>query len=387
MSFPTGLTCLMKTRQIAEQRIEVIVMHMGIRLLLLACLVSTGCAHTVKSAPYVTQHVPRELQMMSLPEYRVAPPDVLIIEAIDNIRHPDSVLKAGDTVIIQVAYGLPMEILTQTDHPDEVRAAIELERSFKEINGNFLIDFEGNVDLGPFYGEIEIAGLNRDQAKAKIQEHLVTVGDLAEPKVSVSLIDITTRQPVGGEHLVRPDGTVSLGTYGSVYVSGLTVEEIRRVVEEYLKPHLNNPQVNVDVLAYNSKSYYVITDGGGYGEQVIRLPATGNETVLDAVAQIQGLSQVSSKNIWVARPAPAEMGVAQIMPVNWREIAAEGVTATNYQLMPGDRIYIQADRLIKLDNTFAKIISPVERVFGVVLLGDSMLDSFRMTGQQGGGGF
>ncbi|TWT49935.1 Polysaccharide biosynthesis/export protein [Thalassoglobus neptunius] len=360
-------------------------MHLGIRLLLLACMVFTGCAHTVKSQPYVTQGIPRELEMMSLPEYRVAPPDVLIIEAIDNIRHPNSLLMPGDTVFLQVAYGLPWEILTQTDSIDEVRAVIDVERSFKDINGNFLIDFEGNVDLGPFYGTVKIAGLSKEDAKQLIKDHLVASNDLAEPKVSLQLIDINAKQPVGGEHLIRPDGTVSLGSYGSVYVSGMTVDEIRHVVEEFLKPHLNQPQVNVDVLAYNSKSYYVITDGGGYGEQVIRLPATGNETVLDAVAQIEGLSQVSSKNIWVARPAPAGMGVAQILPVNWREIAAEGVTATNYQLMPGDRIYIQADRLIKLDNTFAKIISPVERVFGVILLGDSTWDSFYQIGNQGGG--
>ena len=28
----------------------------------------------------------------------------------------------------------------------------------------------------------------------------------------------------------------------------------------------------VDVLAYNSKRYYVIFDGGGYGEQVYLVP-------------------------------------------------------------------------------------------------------------------
>src|SRR5262249_33101479 len=61
-------------------------------------------------------------------------------------------------------------------------------------------------------------------------------------------------------------------------------------------------ELTLDVAAYNSKYYYVITDGAGYGEQVIRFPYTGNETVLDAVSQIQGLPAVSSKKrVWVAR--------------------------------------------------------------------------------------
>ena len=80
-------------------------------------------------------------------------------------------------------------------------------------------------------------------------------------------------------------------------------------------------QVAVDVLAYNSKVYFVIFDGGGFGQQVFRLPATGNETVLDAVSLVQGLAPISSKRrIWLARPAPANSGCSQILPVDWNAI-------------------------------------------------------------------
>ena len=62
----------------------------------------------------------------------------------------------------------------------------------------------------------------------------------------------------------------------------------------------------MDVVAYNSKVYYIITQGAGLGDSVRRLPVTGNETVLDAISQIGGLSQVSSKNIWIARPSASD---------------------------------------------------------------------------------
>src|SRR5437764_5776206 len=40
----------------------------------------------------------------------------------------------------------------------------------------------------------------------------------------------------------------------------------------------------------------LIFDGGGVGQTVIRLPVTGNETVLDAIAQLYGLSAVSNQD-------------------------------------------------------------------------------------------
>ena len=64
------------------------------------------------------------------------------------------------------------------------------------------------------------------------------------------------------------------------------------------------------------------------------------ETVLDAISQIQGLTQVSSKRIWIARPQPGGTPHDEILPVNWQEIAKGAATAMNYQVLPGDRIFV-----------------------------------------------
>ena len=66
----------------------------------------------------------------------------------------------------------------------------------------------------PAYGSVVVAGLTLDQAKAAIEQHLREHVKLLDPLVSVSLSDIAGKQPVSGEHLVRPDGTVGLGIYG-----------------------------------------------------------------------------------------------------------------------------------------------------------------------------
>jgi len=321
-------------------------------------------------APEPILDVPRELEMTTHPEYRVAAPDILLIEAVNNIRPPSSPLKAGDQVLVQIARGLPLEPdVMQDTSPLEYQAAVEFEQTFKTINAIYLVGANGTIDLGPYYGYYPVAGKTVEEAQRLILQELKGRFGLRDPQVALVLPDVAGKQAISGEHLVRPDGTISLGVYGSFFVAGMTLDEIKMQLEAYLSRSIHQPELSVDVLAYNSKTYYVVMDGGGYGERVMRLPCTGNETVLDAIAQVQGLSEVSSKDIWVVRPAPAGSQCAQVLDVNWNEIVAEGITTTNYQLLPGDRIYVEADRLISVDNALAKIISPVERMLGVVLLG------------------
>ncbi|HUG91135.1 MAG TPA: polysaccharide biosynthesis/export family protein [Planctomycetaceae bacterium] len=320
--------------------------------------------------------VPRELEKVSHPTYRVEPPDILLIDAVNNIRPPDAALRPGDGLTIRLANPEPLEPVDPQAHPLEAQLFLELQARFKFINGDYVVQPNGTIDLGPIYGAVSVAGLTTSDAAAAIRTHLTQYArdDMGQPagilmpQVEVTMPDLAGKQAITGEHLVRPDGTISLGIYGGVYVAGLTLAEVKQAVEEHLSEFVNNPEVNVDVLGYNSKVYYVITDGGGYGETVVRLPCTGNETVLDAIAEINGLSQVSSKRIWIARPSPAGVECAQILDVDYRAIAADGITTTNYQVLPGDRIYIQADQWITFDNVVSKVTAPLERLMGFTIL-------------------
>src|SRR5262249_21380636 len=113
-----------------------------------------------------------------------------------------------------------------------------------------------------------------------------------------------------------------------------------------------------------------ILDGAGNGQQVVRFPVTGKETVLDAIAQVNGMLPVSNKReICVARPVPGDTGEEQVLPVDWVSLTTRGQPQTNYQLRPGDRGYINSDSMVEFDTRLARILSPIERLFGVTLLG------------------
>jgi RNA polymerase sigma factor (sigma-70 family) len=114
--------------------------------------------------------------------------------------------------------------------------------------------------------------------------------DVIEPPdlVLVEVLEGLPGRPISGERLVRPDGKISLGFYGDVYVAGLTPLEVKEKVILHLRKYLNddalglvetdpntgNPKVDetgkvvtidpkdsnrvfVNVTAYNSRNYYI----------------------------------------------------------------------------------------------------------------------------------
>ena len=90
--------------------------------------------------------------------------------------------------------------------------------------------------------------------------------------------------------------------------------------------------------------------------------------MLDAISQINGLSQVSSRKLWVARPSAKDPKKGTVLPVDWEAITQRGIDATNYPLLPGDRVFIAEDHLVAMNNKLNKNIAPVERLLGLVSL-------------------
>lgn len=340
---------------------------LSVGMVLLACAAGCQTVHhsgvpqsTPMPAP-VPDSVPRELSKTILPSYVIEPPDILLIDALHIVPKPPYHLRTLDVLNIRV----------QPVHPEA------------PIDGVYPVQAGGRVDLGFHYGSAAVGGLTVEEAEQAIHEHLRDF--LAEPfVVSATLADTAARQQIAGEHLVGPDGTITLGAYGSVPVVGLTLAGAKQTIERHLAQYLENPEVSVDVYAYNSKVYYVITQGAGLGDRVYRFPVTGNETVLDAISQINGLDSVSSKRIWIARPTRTA-GKVQVLPVCWDAIAAQGSPASNYQLLPGDRVYIAQNRLIAFDTNLAKLTAPFERIMGFSLLGAETITRFSGNVLRGGG--
>ncbi len=64
--------------------------------------------------------------------------------------------------------------------------------------------------------------------------HLVEPPDL----VLVEVLEALPGRPISGERLVRPDGKISIGFYGDVYVKGLTPEQVKVAIIKHLRKFL-----------------------------------------------------------------------------------------------------------------------------------------------------
>jgi polysaccharide export outer membrane protein len=321
---------------------------------MLFLLTTSGCALLDHDCP--PPDVPRELAKVSLPPYVIESPDILTINALRLVPKPPYRIEPLDSLGINVTGTIPEQ----------------------PIQGVYPVEPTGKVNLGFTYGSVFVQGMTIEEAKVAIETHLKKA--LKPPfQASVVLSDTRAMLLIRGQHLVQTDGTVNLGLYGSVYVDNMTIPQAKEAIEHHLSQFLVNPEIALTVTGYNSKVFYLVTDGGGVaGEQITRLPMTGKTTVLDALGQVGGLPVHSAKCLmWLVRPAPAGTCDPLVLKVDYKGIVRHGETETNYQVLPGDRLYVKAAPLLTLDAYENRILNPFDRLLGSVLLVNGVISSFQ----------
>ena len=292
---------------------------------------------------------PRELSKVSLPTYRIEPPDTVQLEVLRLVPRSSYRIDTYDVLQIRVTGVLYRE----------------------PIDDFFLVNGDGIVTLWPTgaYGVVRVEGMTTAEAAVAIWRALRT--SFQNPAVTVQLARSASAQDISREYTVAPDGVIQLSCFGAVHLAGKTVAEARLAIQDHLAQFFDSPLLGVSVVGYYSKTYYVITAEAFMGEGIQRFPITGNETVLDAIGQLREVPRVSSKTMWIARPVPGGCQQEQILPVDWNAIAAGGETKTNYQILPGDRLYIVDDSLVATSNYLDFFTNPINGLLNLSLFGTS----------------
>ena len=143
-------------------------MPLSRRCCVLGDVPSSGCkTFLVQKQPFVPPEVPKELSKMNLPEYRVEPPDILLIEAVRAIPKPPYKAEPLDVLYVALANAIPNEPLA----------------------GQISVEPDGTINLGPNYGGsvLSVVGKTIPEIKALLENTLATTLMLKEPKVTVSL--------------------------------------------------------------------------------------------------------------------------------------------------------------------------------------------------------
>jgi polysaccharide export outer membrane protein len=189
----------------------------------------------------------------------------------------------------------------------------------------------------------------RELSKEVLPEYRIEPGDI----VVVEMVEVTSTERLPGDQTVKPDGTIDLGRYGPLTVVGKTVEQIQADAQLQIlrfqtqearsegtpfEQDSRPPEINVRLIEPTSKVYYVTGEVNSPG--AFRL--IGRETVLDAIVEAGDLTDRANRHkIFLSRPSsPAQCRL--VLPVCYRQIVQLGDTTTNYQIQPGDRIFVSS---------------------------------------------
>lgn len=214
--------------------------------------------------------------------------------------------------------------------------------------GNFLTNQAREVvDHSP-----RSVALPRELDRSVLAAHYLQPGDVivAEPV----RFDSDVRLPA--DQRVMADGTIDLGGYGRVIVAGLTIEDAERLIEQRIVD-AGGEQTQINVrLTEPQQVYYVLGEVSSPGA----FPLIGSETVLDAILAAGGLTDRASLcELILVRPTPP-LSCRVTLPICYRAITQLGDTTTNYQIQPGDRVFV-ATRSLCDDLAFWRTRKPCDR--------------------------
>jgi len=282
---------------------------------------------------------PHEGAMLDMPEYRIEPPDLILIEVLEALP------------------GRP-------------------------ISGERLVRPDGTVNIG-FYGDVHVRGLTAKQAKVKIIKHLRRL--LSDDALGLHDTRRAWATPPGKPENVpepaQPDAAEEDGEK-TPFQAGDDApgsDEIDEPAWTPMPPELSD-RVFVDITAYNSKNYYVLGDIGAPG----KIPITGSETVLDALQHAGGLlSTADSHDIRLVRPG-RDGKPGKVYQVDLEAIRDRGETATNYQIFPGDRLVVGRDKIVEKTIQLDRLAAPISSVVQSLMQGTSAarLLQFGFPGQE-----
>ncbi|WP_442483147.1 M56 family metallopeptidase [Aeoliella sp. SH292] len=255
-----------------------------------------------------------------MPAYVIEPPDVITVDIAEVVHKSPRTIQPYDQLVYRY-----------TDQ--EVNAA----PGSRIVNGKQFtttISERGELSAGSS-SQFRATGMRIEDAETILRAFY----KVENPGTTMDIdLDFAPGAPqITDKHLLGPDGKVNFGyRYGAVNVNGLTIEQAKQRIEDHLSYYLVDPKVTVDVHTYNSKKFYIISRTGRGNPNVVTCPSTGKDTVMDAIAAVDGLEGVAK--VWVERGHRKDH---LVKPVDYEAISTGEDTSTNHQLLPNDRLFIE----------------------------------------------
>lgn len=177
---------------------------------------------------------------------------------------------------------------------------------------------------------------------------------LAPPDV-ITIRSMRVREIHGQSERIRPDGKITLPLIGSVFIAGMTPEEVGELLTARAREFYEDADVNVHVTVFASKQIFVFGEVGSPGPY----PYHGRNTVLEMMAYAQPTRLADPSRVQILRPS-ADGEVRRRMTINLDEMVKRGDTSLDAVLEEGDIIYVPPNPLAAVGLGFQQLLLPLQ---------------------------
>lgn len=169
-------------------------------------------------------------------------------------------------------------------------------------------------------------------------------------------IEVRRHPEFSGQYAVNSEGKIEYKFVGDVLVTGLTKVELKERLSEILSEFVIEPDIDVSIVAYLSKVYYVVGEVGRPGKFYMRgNTISAREAFIEAGLPMQTAALKACRLI-----TPNQTGSRNYVTVNAMKLIYEGDLSENLEMKPGDVLYVPATVMAKI----IRVISPVTNIAG-----------------------
>ena len=196
---------------------------------------------------------------------------------------------------------------------------------------------------------------------------LVGSGPYTLGRDDVIHVQVRSQPDFSGDFIVGPDGSIQYNYLGDIPVLGMTKYEVEQVLGKMLERYVRVPQVNVMILAYNSKSVYVIGEVSRPGKYIMR----GDTIKLREAIIAAGLPTFDAAlgRTHVIKP---DITKPRDRKVNLKKILYSGKLEEDIDLYPGEIIVVPSKVLSAVNRFLSQLLNPITHAASAAAIGAAL---------------
>jgi polysaccharide export outer membrane protein len=169
-------------------------------------------------------------------------------------------------------------------------------------------------------------------------------------------ISVMHHPDFSGIYPIDLEGKIQYKFVGDINVIGMTKRELEEKIKTTISAYVASPEVNVMIVDFKSKAFYVLGEVGSPGKYNMRSESiTVSEAVIMAGLPTDGAAMRKTRII-----TPGING-SRIKKINLYSLLYGGDLKENVSLKPGDTLYVPSTVMAKL----IRVISPVSTTVGL----------------------